>query len=49
MRGAPWVKSLKQKHSSGVDKLIAIFMNSYWKEGVRHWGGQLGILAGGPS
>jgi hypothetical protein len=37
VRAAPWAERLNLEHPAGTEMLIAIFMNSYWKDGVRHW------------
>jgi hypothetical protein len=37
VKSASWVQSLDQEHPTGSEMLTAIFMNSYWKDDVRHW------------
>jgi hypothetical protein len=37
VRSAPWVQWLNQEDPTGREMLTAIFMNSYWKDHVRHW------------
>jgi hypothetical protein len=37
VKSASWVQWLDEEHPTGSEMLTAIFMNSYWKDDVRHW------------
>lgn len=34
---APWLARIDTPHAFGADLLQAVFLNTYWKQDVRHW------------
>ncbi|MEQ9106329.1 MAG: hypothetical protein RLO04_02545 [Limnobacter sp.] len=37
VKRAKWLAHLDRKHSHGSEVLSTIFLNSWWKENIRHW------------